>query len=1076
MTKAEATTGKQYWRSLDELAETPEFRRFVEYEFPGFAGHLSTASTRRHFLKVMGASFALAGMGSMTGCLRWPEQKIVPFAHRPEGFKPGIPVQFATSMEVGGVARPVLATSFDGRPIKIEGNPQHPLYADPRGERPFGPATAWMQASVLELYDPDRSHQLFAGGAVVPKGWADPALLALVASVRSGNRQNFAVLAEASSSPTLERLRDAVGRDRWFEYEPLSRDSEREGTVLAFGKVRRTHYAFDKADVVVSLGADFLMTHPASLRYAYDFAKGRRGQDGRMSRLHVVEGNFTITGSSADHRYPVAPSLLPAVAARLAHELRGLGVAVAGVSEATEFGTAADAFAAGIRRMAQDLQAHRGKSVVLAGPDQPPAVHALALAMNAALDNFGQTVFVSDDVQPERRSHVTALRELVTAMNQDRIQTLVILGANPVYDAPADVGFAEALAKVPQSLHLSYYYDETSKACKWHLPRAHYLEAWGDARSWDGTHCLVQPLIQPLTEVASQAKSPIEVVSLFLEEKPRTGYELVRAEFAHRTGGMNEAAWEQALHDGFVAATAFPRSGSVGVVGTSWLTPLRESNASAPADGQVDLVFAPDYKVLDGRFANNGWLQELPDPMTKITWDNAAIMGPATASKRGVQAGQMIRLSVGQGDFARSIEIPVHVMPGLANDTVVLPLGYARNDGVFSRPVGFVSYAARTAETLKVATGTGFPTYALRSASVLWGITSRATVARAAGTYEIASTQDHHSIQLAPGQEGSRPAKELAERQTTILVRGDYADYKKDPGHFVAAVKQRKSHGGHATAEHHDDSHGHGDRATVPHQVGHASEENRSLWKEHEYHNHKWGMAIDLSTCIGCSACVTACQAENNIGVVGKEEVARGREMHWIRIDRYFSGDDPAAPEQIQAMHQPVTCQQCENAPCESVCPVAATVHSEEGLNDMVYNRCIGTRYCSNNCPYKVRRFNYFNNFKEPSETEKLVYNPEVTVRNRGVMEKCTFCVQRIQNGKIAAKNEGRSVRDGEIVPACGQTCPTQSIVFGDLNDPESQVSKLHHDHRSYTLLEDLNVKPRNRFQAKLSNPMGDQS
>lgn len=1097
-------TGKQYWRSLDDLAETPEFQRFVEHEFPGFAGHLSGSTSRRHFLKVMGASFALAGASSLTGCIRWPEENIVPFASRPEGFQPGIPAHYATQLEVGGIAHPLVASSYDGRPIKIEGNSQHPQNQKDGQTTKFGPANAWMQASVLELYDPDRSRELLKAGpkgqTSVEGGWSNAELQQLFTQIRQQGQgqKNIAVLAEASSSPSLAALKNLVGANRWFEYEAVSRDNEREGVVSATGSAQRVHASYDKAEVIVSLDADFLMNDPSALTNARAFADGRRGTNGKMNRLHMLEARFSVTGASADHRVPVAASHIPALVGRLAHELGKVGVSVSGIDAAPEFVTAGDnmggTIAAGVVRMAQDLKVHAGRSIVVAGPDQPAPVHALTLAINVALGNVGKTVFLTQDPEPNRKLHGQAISELTAAMNQGSVDTLLILGGNPVYNAPADVGFEAALEKVPNSMHLSYHVDETSMACKWHLPRAHYLEAWSDGRAANGTYTLAQPLILPMTFDGHEAKNFIELLSLIFEAKPRTGYEIVRQTFDQNASG-GDVAWEKALQGGFVAQTAWTPGRSAPSINTNWVPRLREQGTVGDLGNQVDVVFAQDYKLYDGRFANNGWLQELPDPMTKVTWDNAALMGPATAKKHGVKSTDMIRMTVAQ----KELEVAVYVLPGIANDTVVLPLGYGRlsqygdEGAVFQRPAGFVSYNARNGDALKIATGTGFNAYAIRSQSAMWGAPARGTIAKGTGTYEIASTQDHHSIQVASGQEDSYPSEEMANRQYAILARGEFEDYKEDASGFVAAamVRPDAEHGAHGG---HDDGHGDGhgddhagDGEKVPHDKGHGHGDNESLWHEHEYTGYKWGMSIDLSTCTGCSACVTACQAENNIAVVGKEETARGREMHWIRVDRYFSGKDPhevaedpteAAmnPELIEALHQPLTCQQCENAPCESVCPVAATVHSEEGLNDMVYNRCIGTRYCSNNCPYKVRRFNYFNNHKVPTEAEQMVYNPEVTVRNRGVMEKCTFCVQRIQATKITAKNEGRKVRDGEITPACAQTCPSEAIVFGDLNDPESKVAKAHHDARSYTLLKELNVKPRNRFQAKLLNPMGDES
>lgn len=1078
--------GQKYWRSLDQLADTEEFQRFLQHEFPGFTKELASSTTRRHFLKVMGASFALAGMGTLTGCIRWPKEHIVPFTNRPEGFQPGIPDMYATSMEIGGVAQPLLATSYDGRPIKMEGNPEHPVFKRAGSKHPFGPSSAQAQASVLELYDPDRSRQIHFQGKPAASGWATSDLQALATQLRQ-NRGGVAVLSEASRSPSLAPFKQMLG-DRWFEYEPISRDTERQGAEQAFGRPLEMHLDLTQADVIVSIDSDFLMTHPAAKALTRDFSIGRKGTGGKMNRLYVVEGNFSVTGGAADYRYPITANQIPGVAARLASELTKAGVTVPGFEGTPNMSAAGQQMAAGIQQIVGDLVKARGRSVLVAGPNQPAPVHAAIHAMNQALGNIGKTVKYVEDPEPQRKSHQQSLAALVAEIDKGSVQTLLILGGNPVYNAPRDLNFAAALGKVGQTVHLSYYFDETSALCKWQIPRAHYLEAWGDALACDGTHTLVQPLIQPMTFPTHEAKSLVEFLSWAFEAKPRAGQDIVRKTFDDKVGG-GDKAWRRALHDGFVPNTAAKPVTPPAVRG-GWSTTLAEySTNEKPAAGGLAAVFVEDYKVHDGRFANNGWLQELPDPMSKLTWDNAALIGVKTATQLGVsRSGDMIKLKGSN----QELEIGVYVLPGIADDTVVLPLGYARGD-TFQRPAGFVSYNARNESALQVATGSGFDTYSLRGSSALWGGQTSLAAAKSSSRYTFATTQDHHSIELDAmqsfGENKSLPAEQLQKRVKTILGVGTLAEYNADKAHFVDNALGRHGHGHHddhgkkdknghgadkdgSHGDDHDKDHSGDGREKVAHQHGHGSDGNRSLWNEHVYKGHKWGMAIDLSTCIGCGDCVTACQAENNIAVVGKDEVARGREMHWIRIDRYFASETPEDAASVDAVHQPLTCQQCENAPCESVCPVAATVHSEEGLNDMVYNRCIGTRYCSNNCPFKVRRFNYFNNTKIPTETERMVYNPEVTIRHRGVMEKCTFCVQRIQNAKIAAKNEGREVADGDITPACAQSCAADSIVFGDLSDPESRVSKLHHDERSYTMFEELNVKPRNSFQAKLRNRM----
>ena len=1049
----------RYWRSLDELADTPEFRRFVEAEFPGLwdrfsAGPGGEGATRRQFLKLMGASFALAGL---VGC-RWPKETIVPATRQPGNRIPGVPVQYATALELAGVATGLLVTSYDGRPVKVEGNEKHPFSR--------GKTSAWMQASLLELYDPDRSQRPVRAAAGATGGGASVGAEASVA----GRRQNvawpefeafarphfaalreqggarLAILSEASSSPSLTdmkaRLLNTFPQAAWYEYEPLSRDNEREGARLAFGRPHRTHLHLDRSDVILSLDSDFLMLHPAALKYAADFAARRRADDGTMNRLYVLESNFTVTGSMADHRYALRPS-------QIGRALEQISAAVRSEPPMPDGPLAADAAV----RLAADLLVHRGRCVVVVGPGQPPQVHAAAHALNAELGACGQTMSFTNEPDAERPAHAEAIAKLADALRSGAVDTLVILGGNPVYNAPADLAFGAALSKVATSIHLGCFDDETGRACTWHLPRAHYLESWGDALAWDGTLSIVQPLIEPLYG----GRSPIELLALLCDDPRTGGHDIVRRTFgnAFDFGVDRRKLWEQSLHDGVVADTAWPsRSPEARPVTPSSAQPAR------PA-GEFEVVLVPDYKVLDGRFANNAWLQELPDPITKLTWDNAALLAPADAGRLGVKTyGEIVRIE----HAGQSIEVPAYILPGHAEGTVTLPLGYGGLAGKIAEGAGFDAFKLRTQDALHVVPG--------------------ARIIATGARHALATTQDHHAIRSAIGD------KETQRRIGVLVREATLEEYRHEPdfAHHVVHLPQLQS-----------------------------------LWQEKEYTGHKWGMAIDLSACIGCGACVVACQAENNIPVVGKDEVARGREMHWIRVDRYFregvkgsrgqgvkgsggqgaKGDDvpplePSDPRPlgpfVEVVHQPVTCVHCENAPCEQVCPVAATVHDEEGLNVMVYNRCIGTRYCSNNCPFKVRRFNWFYNHHGPyhprsrkgdarplpgqlkrqdlTEIEKLANNPSVTVRSRGVMEKCTFCVQRINAVKIAAQNERwPALPDGSITPACAQACPADAIVFGDLNDPNSRVRKLHEHNRAYELLAELNIKTRTRYLAKLRNP-----
>ncbi len=987
------------WRSLDELEGNAEFRRLVENEFPASAGAPLSPGSRREFLKLMAASLGLAGMA---GC-RWPREEILPFADQPDGATPGELQRFATTIELAGGALGLLVASHDGRPIKIEGNPLHPASR--------GGTSAIAQASLLELYDPDRSRSVVRGrsgarSAGTWEGFSDfwrdrfePARAAGGAGLR--------VLAEASSSPSMEALRERFLRvfpaARWVEYEPLSRDNEREGTRLAFGRALRPHLALGQADVVVAFDEDFLFQHPAAVAYARDFAERRSPGGTGIGRLYVVEGAYSLTGTMADHRRALPAQMIPVAAGCLAANLlleHGLELppGCAELRRMIERFQAHPAYTEVDGAAARDLMAHRGRSLIVAGPRQPAAIHALVHLLNHALGGGGGAISFTEDPDGVRRSHPRALADLAREIDAGEVATLVVLGGNPAYDAPSDLGFGSLFERVEQTVHLSLHENETSRLCTWHLPRAHFLEAWGDARDWRGTRSVVQPLIEPLFG----GRTPIEVVALMLGE-PRTGHAIVRETFARLAGAEPaEPAWRRALHDGLCAGSEWPTL-EAQPQAADWadqLAPLLRTHARFEG-AAVEVVFVPGAGVYDGRFANNAWLQELPDPLTKLTWDNAALVAPETARRLGLEQGRMVRLSRGR----QSLELPVYIMPGQAAGSIAVALGYGR------RAAG------------RVGDGVGFDGYALRTSDALdW---ANVELTPLSGRHALSTTQNHYAIDPL-GQH------ESAERSRTLVRELDHDAYVE---------RLQRGHEPHVSHE-------------------------APLWKPREYDGHKWGMAIDLNACVGCNACVVACQAENNIPVVGKDEVGRGREMHWIRVDRYFSGD-PASPA---VAHQPLTCHHCETAPCEQVCPVAATVHDHEGLNLMVYNRCVGTRYCANNCPYKVRRFNYFNNHREQGALERMVYNPDVTVRSRGVMEKCTFCIQRIQRVKIDAGNERRGIRDGEIVPACAQACPTRAIAFGDLNDPDSRVRRLHDDPRAYSLLDGLDLRPRTRYLSRLRN------
>ncbi len=1007
-----------YWRSLGELAGTPEFRAFLEAEFPQPADR-PDGPTRRRMLQIMAASLALAGA---SGCRRWPEEKLVPYAHRPPGRVPGRTERYATAMELGGVAQPLLVTCYDGRPIKVEGNLEHPAGA---------PAGVFAQACVLDLYDPHRSRfptrrvEGVAGRREARRhedfeAFCRPHFAAL----RTAGGAGLAFLGRETSSPSVAamrtRIQEAFPQARWHVWESLNRDHEREGARRAFGRVLRTQLRLDQADVIACFDADILGQHPDASRHARDWAAGRRSADqGRMNRLHVIESGYSLTGAAADHRLPASPRDIALLVAALAGRL---GVPGAEAPPGMHPGEQA----AWIERLAADLGAHPGRAVVAAGPSLPPEVHVLCHAINARLDAVGRTIVLIEDPCAESSSQTGSLRSLVEAMNSGQVGTLVILGGNPVYDAPADLDFPAALARVATSIHLGVYEDETALGCRWHLPQAHDLESWGDARTWDGTITSLQPMIRPLYD----GRTVIELLALLLED-PADGPEIVRRTFATLLpAGDFESAWRRVLHDGFLDGSA-SRPVEAAASSEAVAAALRELRGVSVEPGAnpaaTTVVFRGDARVHDGRFAHNAWLQETPDPMSTLTWDNAAMISVADAARLGIAQGDVVAIRCG----GATLEIPACVMPGQPAGVVALALGGGRTA---AGPVG---------------SGVGADAGRLRTCGGLWS--AAAEISRTGRTHRLALTQDHHAIDRLGAAERER-------RVGTLVREGVLEEYAADPQFARKAA--------------------------------HAVPDVR-LWEDPAaYDGHRWGMVIDLNVCIGCNACAIACQAENNVPVVGRDEVLRGREMHWLRVDRYFRGD-PAAPSP-PVVHQPLTCHHCENAPCEQVCPVAATVHDTEGLNTMVYNRCIGTRYCSNNCPFKVRRYNWLDYHSKPprsgprpwfgmpdsqqkaeiDDVRKLGFNPDVTVRMRGVMEKCTFCVQRIQAARIAARRQQRGLTDGEVIPACAQACPTQAIVFGDLNDPASRVRALQDHPRAYTLLDELNLRVRTRYLAKVRHPL----
>jgi MoCo/4Fe-4S cofactor protein with predicted Tat translocation signal len=969
--------GRAYWRSLEELVASPDFQAYVRQEFPQYAEGLGAPVGRRRFLQLMAASLALAGV---TACTRQPEEKIMPYVQQPEEIVQGEPLFFATAMSLGGFGYGVLAESHMGRPTKIEGNPQHPAS--------LGATDAFGQASVLTLYDPDRSQVITSAGMIRTWGAFVAALSSTLDEQRAVGGQGIRVLTETVTSPTLaQQLRTFLERfpeAKWHQYEAAGPDRVWMGTQLAFGQTLNAQYRFDRAEVVLALDADFLGCGPATLRHAREFAAKRRVWQGgqTMHRLYVVESTPSLTGTMADHRLPLQSGQIAAFAYAVGQTLQALP----GQESAAQADVPAT-YARWVGAVADDLRRYRGRSLVIAGDQQPPVVQALAQAMNHALGNIGQTVFYTEPVEAAPTDQMASLRELVGDMAAGAVELLLIVGGNPVYTAPADLQFAEHLLKVPLRAHLSLYHDETSTLCQWHIPEAHYLESWGDVRSSDGTVTIIQPLIAPLYA----GRSAHEVLAALLGQPDGRAYDIVRDYWRSQHPDEDfEAFWRKAVHDGLIAGTALPPR-QVG--GIQWS--LAAVELLPPLQRGLELIFRPDPTVWDGRFANNGWLQELPKPLTNLTWDNAALISPATAERLSLANHDVVELRY----RGRSVRAPIWVMPGHADEAVSVTLGYGR-------------WRAG-----QLGSGMGFNAYALRTSEAPWfghGLEVRKTGER----YELAVTQGHFRM------EGRN------------LVRaGTLQEYLANPA-FVQAMA-------------HDPAPG------------------LTLYPLYVYPGYAWGMAIDLNACIGCSACVVACQAENNIPIVGKEEVVRGREMHWLRVDRYYHGPLDAP----DTYHQPVLCMHCEKAPCEPVCPVAATVHDHEGLNNMVYNRCVGTRYCSNNCPYKVRRFNFFQYADYHTPSLKLLRNPEVTVRTRGVMEKCTYCVQRINAGRSRAEREGRPVRDGEIVTACQAVCPTEAIVFGNINDPDSRVAKMKATPLNYGLLTELNTRPRTTYLARLRNP-----
>ncbi len=1051
----------RYWRSLEELAETPEFRAWAEREFPEGACEWGDPQSRRHFLKIMSASLLLAGVG-LTGCRR-PVERILPFSKMPEDYTHGVPQWYATAMPTRGGALPLIARSDDGRPTKIEGNPLYPEIN--------GGADRFAQASVLNLYDPDRAQRFVKAGEVISRNAAFDFLRQLSRDAATNGGEGLCFLLERSNSPSRARLQKLIStsfpKARWFVHEPVDFDIHRDAATRVFGKPVAPRFQLDGAKVILSLDCDFIGSEADTHRLIHDFARGRklRQPGDTMNRLYAVEGLLTLTGASADHRLRLPPSAVVRAAAALAAEVLTQAGTDAGELRAalTRLSIPAGIKPEWIRECAKDLAANRGQSLVLAGYAQPLAVHMLAQAMNAALDNVGKTVVFQD----APTAGDGTLAELAELLNQGSVTTLVLCGGNPVYSAPVDLNWAAAQRKAKTVLRLGYYEDESADPtlCAWHFPQAHYLESWGDARTTDGTLVAVQPLIEPLFGGITE----LEFLARICGFEKTTAYNIVRETFRTFVGaGEFEERWKWFLHDGFLKGSAAPLvdatfdwSAAAKVVGS--VTP-----PEAPTGNKLEVLFYRDAKVDDGRFTNNGWLQEMPEPITKVVWENVIMLSQATADALGLKFRSekdnrfempLVKVVLG----GRELIGPAWLQPGMADHVLGLALGYGRT------------------KAGRVGNHSGYNAYGLRSKSALY-ITGGAQLVSLDKWSPLATTQSHWVMEGRP-----------------VVREATLAQYREHP-HFAREMDREKPPGPR-------DAQGrplpmYPNPLDIPGPDGQTPRQ-RAV--------HAWGMSIDLNACVGCSACVIACQSENNVPIVGKDQVRRNREMHWLRVDRYYAG----SVEDPQVVNQVMLCQHCEAAPCENVCPVAATAHDDEGLNMMTYNRCVGTRYCSNNCPYKVRRFNFLDYNRRPLnqlvgpfystplvnkqqgewglarwwrnpdggirpeeewELLKLVKNPQVTVRMRGVMEKCSYCLQRIEAAKIAQKvKAGASgdivVPDGVIQTACQQACPADAIVFGNLKDPNSRVSQLKKLDRDYVVMDGLETKPRTSYLARVRNP-----
>jgi molybdopterin-containing oxidoreductase family iron-sulfur binding subunit len=983
---ARAKSGPQYWRSLEELAQTDGFFEMLHREFPRQASVWPEGASRRDFLKLMSASMALAGLSA---CVKQPLEPIVPYVKQPHQLVLGKPLFFASTMPFAGYGLPVIVESHEGRPTKIEGNPDHPASQ--------GGTDVFMQASILDMYDPDRSQNVTYAGEI--RDWQTyvGAISGPLNSQRAVQGAGLRILTRTVTSPTfasqMSDVMKAYPQAKWIQWEPLSRDNARAGAQMAFGQYVDTRYQLDKADIILALDGDFLSSgYPGFLLYARQFSS-RRNPDlkEKMSRFYSVQSTPTNTSGKADHGLPVRASEVEQIARAIAAGI-GMGAMAGGQPAAGPQKQFVDA-------VVKDLKAHQGTVVVIPGENQPASVHALAHAMNQALGAAGNTVAYTEPVEAKPMDQLGALKELVDDMNAGKVDLLMIVGGNPVYDAPQDLQFGQAMNKVALRVQHSLFRDETTDYCHWHTNGTHYLEQWGDARAIDGTVSLIQPLIAPLYD----GRSDYEFLQVLVGQPAATSFDIVQRYWQGKLNSRNfDADWRKALYQGYVPNTA------AAVTNASAKTDIAAGNPIALGGGVFEIILRRDPMIYDGTYANNAWLQETPKPPTQVCWDNAVLMSVATAEKLKLETQDAIEIEVN----GSKVKGAIWRTPGHPDNCITVSLGYGR------KKIG------------RVGNGVGFNAYELRFTNGMYMAPGK--VKKTGEQYLFANPQGFQYIDYSDLPPGSESLK-----SRHIVRSATLEDFIKNPNFAHEEEGEER----------------------IPPEL--------TLYPNYKYTEAKWGMAIDMNSCVGCKTCVVACQAENNIPIVGKEQVKRGRIMHWLRVDSYYEG----GTENPKTFYQPVPCMQCENAPCEQVCPVGATVHSTEGLNDMVYNRCVGTRYCSNNCPYKVRRFNFLLWNDWDTEQYKLMRNPEVSVRSRGVMEKCTYCVQRISHGRYTAEKENRAIKDGEVITACQQACPADAIVFGDLNDPNSRVAKLQAHQRNYGLLADLNTRPRTTYLAVVRNP-----